>query len=636
MKKKRSWIPLCTALFFLAATVFFAERKIDRVLFSKMTEHFFVQSLENDTLSLHYTLAEPEKYGLHSRKASLPVYSSAAREKSVEQTKRLYHNLQTLRPERLSPEEFHACQQLSSYLKEELEGAGFVYYEEPLSPTSGMHTELLLLLAEYTFRSKQDVQTYLELLTQVPDYLDGLGLFQRQKAREGLFMPKEDALETARQCLQLFSEKELAQNTHVLQTTFARRLEQLAEQISLTPSQKADFLAQNQQILTAQIAPAYHKLAKTLETLTMYSTPQGGLCRFPKGKEYYAWMLSHTTGCSMDPDTLFLLLKTRLQQDSQRLHTLAEEYTVLTGTAPDLSLLSREFSLTDPQQILSDLKQKMAQDFPRLSDFSPEAISCTIKDVDPSLESFTSPAYYMTPPVDACTRNTICINRSSTAEGVELYTTLAHEGYPGHLFQNVYAALSVPSRKLPVTKILYYGGYTEGWAYYAERLSYDWAAQVLAQNTGRSLPAAQLLCELSALQRDLQINLFCMADISLHYRGSSPETVKKTLQSFGIPANTAAGICDYLRTSPAAYQKYYVGYLEILALQAKARELWKESYTDLRFHTFLLENGPADFAALYRLLTQEPYSSNMLSRYPLSQSRIFNFLAAATAGSVKY
>ena len=316
----------------------------------------------------------------------------------------------------------------------------------------------------------------------------------------------------------------------------------------------------------------------------------------------------------MDPDNLFLLLKTRLQQDSQKLHTLADEYTALTGTAPDFSLLSQKFPLTEPQQILSDLTQKMAQDFPCLQDLSPETVSCTIKDVDSSLESFTSPAYYMTPPIDACTQNTICINRSSTTEGVELYTTLAHEGYPGHLFQTVYAALSNPDQKLPATKILYYGGYTEGWAYYAERLSYGWAAQILSQNTGLSLSAVQLLCELAALQRDLQINLFCMADIALHYQGASPETIEQTLQSFGIPAVNAAKICDYLRTSPAAYQKYYVGYLEILALQTKAQELWNEEYTALRFHTFLLENGPTDFAALYRLLTQDSYSSSMLSR----------------------
>ena len=636
MKKKRSWIPLCTVLLLLTATVFLTDQNLDRILFHKMTRQFFVQSMQNDTLSLHYTLANPEKYGIHSRTATLPVYSPDSHEKSLEQTKRFYHNLLALRPKRLSPKDRHTCLKISSYLKEELKGAAFPYYEEPLSPTSGMHTELLLLLAEYTFRTKQDVEIYLELLAQVPAYLEGLAVFQEKKAQENLFMPQKDAQETARQCRQLFSQEDLNQNRHVLQTTFENRLEQLSAQNALTPSQKADYLAQNQTLLCKQVSPAYHSLAETLETLTAYSTPEGGLCRLPKGKEYYAWLLSHTTGCAMDPDNLFLLLKTRLQQDSQKLHTLTEEYTALTGTAPDFSLLSQKFSLTEPQQILSDLTQKMAQDFPRLSVLSPETVSCTIKDVDPSLESFTSPAYYMTPPIDACTQNTICINRSSTAEGVELYTTLAHEGYPGHLFQTVYTALSNPDQELPTTKILYYGGYTEGWAYYAERLSYGWAAQILSQNTGLSLSATQLLCELAALQRDLQINLFCMADIALHYQGSSPETIAQTLQSFGIPTTSTAKICDYLRTSPAAYQKYYVGYLEIMALQTKARELWKEEYSALRFHTFLLENGPADFSSLYRLLTQDSYSSSMLSRYPLSQSRIFNFLAAATAGSVKY
>lgn len=243
----------------------------------------------------------------------------------------------------------------------------------------------------------------------------------------------------------------------------------------------------------------------------------------------------------------------------------------------------------------------MAQDFPDLGSLSPSPVSCTIRNVDAALEAYTSPAFYMTPPLDDPMHNTICINRSSTSSGIELYTTLAHEGYPGHLYQTVYSSLySVSQNDLKARRLLSYGGYVEGWAYYTEQLSYEYAARLL--DNADSDSAAALLCRLVSLQRDLQINLFSLLDISLHYYGASRQDVMRSLESFGLPEETSQRIYDYLRTSPAVYLKYYVGYLEMTALRERARALWGEEFTPERFHRFVLEAGPSDFRNLTRRL----------------------------------
>lgn len=49
--------------------------------------------------------------------------------------------------------------------------------------------------------------------------------------------------------------------------------------------------------------------------------------------------------------------------------------------------------------------------------------------VDPSLEDYLSPAFYLTPPLDAYDENAIYINGSDRFAGADLFTTLAHEGY---------------------------------------------------------------------------------------------------------------------------------------------------------------------------------------------------------------
>ena len=67
--------------------------------------------------------------------------------------------------------------------------------------------------------------------------------------------------------------------------------------------------------------------------------------------------------------------------------------------------------------------------------------SCTVKRVSPSLEEYSSPAFYLTPPIDVITENSIYINENDPLTGLDLYTTLAHEGYPGQLYQTVYLHL---------------------------------------------------------------------------------------------------------------------------------------------------------------------------------------------------
>ena len=58
------------------------------------------------------------------------------------------------------------------------------------------------------------------------------------------------------------------------------------------------------------------------------------------------------------------------------------------------------------------------------------------------MEEFLSPAFYLTPPADTNAPNSIYINNSADMSSLELYTTLAHEGFPGHLYQTVCFSLT--------------------------------------------------------------------------------------------------------------------------------------------------------------------------------------------------
>ena len=226
--RKRTPLFLCTLFLciFLPA-ILLCSHCFDRALFHKITSAYVQSSLEHDALSLHFVMAYPNLQGIHLKDAALPVYSKEASEASAASRQKFLSVLSFLDSKKLNEEERYTYDLLCDRLALDLEEFDFSYYEEPLSPTSGMQSELLLLFAEYPFYTADDVETYLSLLQSVPDYVQGLLSYESEKSAAGLFMEKEDAKKSAQQCREILTKEALSSGTHFLQTTFSSRLASL-------------------------------------------------------------------------------------------------------------------------------------------------------------------------------------------------------------------------------------------------------------------------------------------------------------------------------------------------------------------------------------------------------------------------
>ncbi|MDE7223759.1 MAG: DUF885 domain-containing protein, partial [Acetatifactor sp.] len=325
-----------------------------------------------------------------------------------------------------------------------------------------------------------------------------------------------------------------------------------------------------------------------------------GLAAYPEGQEYYRQLLIAETGSYRSPDELYELLKQQLADQLNALSRLIREDPACMLPSTAQSCLAA-FPYTQPEQMLEDLQRRMAQDFPGLSVGSQEIPAVTVKTVSDSLADYCAPAFYLTPPIDDTSANVIYINEKDTPDKLELYTTLAHEGYPGHLYQSVYSRRYLSDQNIhPVRQLLNYSGYQEGWALYVEFIAYDYAYAIMLES-GNPETAGYIRAE--KLNRSLLLCLYSLMDLMIHYDGADCEQITAVLNNFGISdPETARSIYTYIAEEPANYPKYYVGYLEILKLQQKARTLWGADYTDLRFHTFFLNMGPSDFSSLSEAL----------------------------------
>lgn len=582
----------CIILLLLAAfSILFFAGTNDSRRFRAFADELFLSELSDDTLSLHYTLAQPEEYGFEG-KAVLSGYSGSS-EAQTAYIEALLDRLHAISPKKLSEEDAFTYGLLERYLTLRLMGSRFSYYSEPLSPSSGMLSGLPILLADYTFRSKQDVEDYLSLIDQTDTYFENLITYEKEKAARGLFMSDTSARKVVEQSYAIMDKELLSSGEHFLHTTFQERLSELKNSGSITAQEEAYWISENDRLLTTVMAPAYEETADAFTVLSGSGKNDMGLYYFPQGQDYYQYLLSSTTGSRRSIAQLKKMLFQDFQQNLHALLTLLQENPRLSSYE---AALSSEFPLSSEEEMLKDLQNRMAGDFPAFSQDTEDALPCcTIKSVSKAMENYCSPAYYLTPPIDDLSKNIIYINHRSQPDELTLYTTLAHEGYPGHLYQTVYSQLSLNNRNAPfLRRILHYGGYVEGWALYVEDLSYRYAKELLPDNSDYAA-----YCELCRLNRNVQLCLFSLLDIAIHYDGATLKQVQAILQSIGITDTASAlSVYQYIVEEPATYPKYYVGFLEFQTLKRKAQDLWGSDFSDLRFHRLVLETGPCDFEGL--------------------------------------
>lgn len=585
-------------LAFLGLATFLFTYQQDEKRFSSLTSRLFEEEMEANTLTLHYTLANPDNFGIHDYRAVLPCYTAQGALQGQAGLENTLAALSQIRPEKLSSQDARLWRLLTRSLENALALEGFPYYSEPLSPASGTQSQLPILLAEYTFRTRRDVEDYLSLLDQTDEYFSSLLLYEQEKAAAGLSMPAAFLKEVREQCDTIVTMEALETGSHFLQTTFQERLEPLAESGLITAEEAANYLAQNDRLLKTVMLPAYTALGDGLLLLEDESILPAGLAALPDGKAYYEQLLISQTGSYRSVEEIRQMLTEQFSREFQEARKIADEHP---EALEYYGAVETAFPYTRASQMLLDLRERMETDFPPIPG---DPADVHVKAVSESLESYCAPAFYLTAPLDDTASNAIYINRQKTPDGLDLYTTLAHEGYPGHLYQTVYHNRSaLASGELPARQLLWYGGYQEGWALYGEFLSFDYAARLL-QEDGQGMAA--LCARLESHNRSLQLCLYSLIDIMIHYDGASYSQIAKVLENFGITDSAAvSSVYSYIVQDPCNYLKYYLGYLEILSLKEDARELWGDGYTEYRFHSFYLDCGPCDFATLGELLEEE-------------------------------
>ncbi len=567
--------------------------------FEKFTNELFCQETASNTVSLHYTLRNPEEFGIREAPVTFGTFETDENRKlaSVENIRRA---MEEFDPEQLSVTNRLTFDVLDYYMDRLKENAEFTLYEEPLGLVSGIHTQLPVLLSEYQFYDREDVDIYLELMKMTPEYFQSLIAFEQAKSDAGLFMSDAAAMQVVEQCKVFMNMGE----SNYLITTFVDRIGQVR---GLSEKEKSIYIQRNALMLTSYVLPAYSKLSAALQSLMGTGVNDQGLCYFPEGKEYYEQVVKVSTGSERSVSEMKDLTKRQIVEDLEAMErvlgitqddrmkhvvgkgsdtqeegNVSQEAAALIGN-PEEAHEAAAMDTANPISILNGLKKEIAKTFPTAPD-----TTVSVKYVPEALQGNLSPAFYMIPAIDSYEENVIYVNQAHMGNPLTLFTTLAHEGFPGHLYQNVYYAGTDPD---PVRSMFNTGGYVEGWATYAEMCSFYLAPITKEQAT--------------ILQKNSSIilGLYTLADIGIHYDGWSRVDTLAFFSNYGIQdVNTVNRIYDLVLGSPGNYAKYYIGYVEFLELKKDYAAEKGTDFSQKKFHKDVLMTGPAPFELVERYM----------------------------------
>lgn len=534
--------------------------------FSEFCTTLFREEMKSNTMNLHFTLKDPKAAGIDSYEITLGSLSGDSPHNQARQLKKLSEELKKYSHRSLKGKDRLTCRLLSDYISRQQNLAAYPYYDEPLTPSGGVTSQLPVLLAEYTFRNTRDIKDYLGLLSQMDTYFLGILDYEQKKADAGLFMSDEACLKVIEGC-EVFTEHP---DDNFLIDTFSNRLNAMD---GLTDTQKNTYIKQHSKVLSEHVIPAYRQMIKGLTMLLGRGHNNWGLCNFPKGKAYYEAVVSADTGCDDSVEDLFSQITKARREDLTFCQNLLEKNPKLASQSP-----KPDAALKEENAMLSRLQKEILTDFP-----APPQTDVEICHVDPALSEYLAPAFYITAPIDDISHNRIYINDAKNDTDIYYFTTLAHEGYPGHLYQTICtSSYGAPE----VLSLLNYPGYTEGWATYTEMQAFYYA--------GLDQDLASLLQHNQAAT----LSLYATADIGIHYFGWEKEKNAAFWSEYGVDDTaTVKRITDLILEEPGNYLKYYVGYLKFRQMREQLA-LENKSFSVSAFHEAILRTGPSPFSVL--------------------------------------
>lgn len=443
--------------------------------------------------------------------------------------------------------------------------AYFYLANNPLGQYEGVLSDIPITLYFFNINTEEDLDSYLHLMETLPDYAAEILRFEQERQDNGYGMTSRELAAVQEMC-----EENIEGDVQFLQDTLEEKL-QAAN--FLNGAGRMQAAARGEELLDAGYRQFFRDLRDGIDSLTVRQREDAALNNLPEGDTYYAALVESRTGFTdLDEYEDYLMALSdettnQLMELMQQKPELADQY-----YNDELTL----YNSTDPEEILAHLHDAMQADFPavREVDYSMKVLPEAMQALMPGTAAFYMVGMLDKP--DAPQSMMLCSEYTQ-----EDFTTIAHEGFPGHMYQHIYFNEAEHPLILDLMGQL---GYTEGYANYIERVAVEYADDPDAARF------AQLMDRYTVL-------LILQADYVMACGHASSDEMREILCStFGYddPDNEEAWeLLGSIIYRPGAFLPYYIAGGRFADLRAEAEETLGDEFDLKAFHESLLRRGPA-------------------------------------------
>ena len=564
MKKKISIILVVSVL--LVSAIFSGchkEKKQPTKSFSDLCNEFIMYNLEDDALSAHYTVTDPSKYGVQFDEEDFIVgrLDFENVDAYYEELRGFLSEFECYDDKDLTKEEQYARKVICAYLQNQINYDGVDYLVNFFSPSSGLVSNMSTNFIEYAFFEKEDVDEYLLFLKDVPVLMDEVFEFTKKQSEDGYFMPNYVAEQTIGVC-----ENYLAAETNPMIVTFEEKLNKL----DLTDEEKAYYIELNKQYVEEYFTPVYTESVELLTELLNTGTNDGGLAKFgDNGKKYYDAIVKEKCSANISAKELATYLDKALDD---ALNGLIDMY-LKDADAYEHAVLYQP-DLEDPNEVMEFLYENVTKKFPE-----PVTQEYIIEYQNPACEIENVYAYYLNCRVDDVNYNSIKVNGSAVGDDkMALYTTLAHEGVPGHLYQTT--AFCASDSIVEACKFVDFIGMSEGWAEYASTISMEF------------LGISDNYVETIYLNSIISYIICSRLDVGVNYEGWSKEDARTFLSEYYYVSDELLEEFYYMVIGdPGQFLPYTYGHLKMREFRALAEKKLGDNFDEIEYHQFVIDLG---------------------------------------------
>ncbi len=532
--------------------------------FTKFMDQEFVDTLESDYMTMHYSVKDYASYGIEKPERTIGTATLASYEDAVKTNTEALNKLKSFDYNTLSVNQQHDYDTYKKALEDSIALNSYPLFDSLFNPYSGILDNVITNLTEYTFYTKEDFADYLEVLGTVSDYFDEAIEFTQYQAQNGYFL-SDSLLDAAEEWISDFANKK---EDSALICVFDEKVDAFSD---LTSEEKEKYKSENKEIVLNSVIPAYENASVELEKLRGSAKYEGSLANYPNGKEYYQALVNSKTSTNESVEEL-------VSECEEYVYSLLNLYIFLYSIDADIDLnyTIADFSVGSAEETLEYLKEHMSE-YPTGPD-----VSYVCSYLDESVANDSVLAYYLVPTIDDYKDNVVRINGELVGEDAEqLYGTLAHEGFPGHLYQTTWYYATNPH---PIRSVVSMTGYSEGWAMYAECDEF--------LNATVSYEIGQYAFFDTAL--GYVINAY--ADLGVNGLGWDVQTLSDNMDKMGLSGESIAqSLYDYVIEKPGMILPYGIGMMKMQSLRAKTYTALGEKFNETTLDSVLLTYGPRPF-----------------------------------------